>query len=232
MDDRGALAAASETGKGGNISLRSPNIQLRNGSRISADGSSTGKITLEGNINIDTETLLLLEGSSIVTDAESPQGGSNIAIASASVSPLFVLKSPDSIINAVGELQIATGIEIQPAENINVEVTDVADLVDRDLCSEEARQSSFTIVGKGGLPPNPTQPLTNYRPMVEWAAVEEGGAIGQRQQQNYSATVTEAQLPLVEATGWIVTPEGKIVLVADVSTVTSTNPVLTHPSCP
>ncbi len=231
LDNRGTLTATSETGKGGNVSLRSPNILLRRGGLISAAGSSTGNVTLEGNININAETLVLLQGSAILTDAESPQGGSNIAIAPLPASDLVVLQSPDSTINAVGELEIATGIEIQPAERFDIQVTDIADLVDRDLCSEEARQSSFTIVGKGGLPPNPTQPLTNSRPLIEWAAPEEGRSLSS-QQQNSNATVTATQPPLVEATRWIVAPEGKILLVADAPTATPTNPAFIPPSCP
>jgi len=227
LDNLGTLTATSETGRGGNVSLRSPNILLRRGGLISADGN----VTLEGNININAETLVLLEGSAILTDAENARGGSNIAIAPLSASDLVVLQSPDSIINAVGELQIAIGIEIQPAERFDIEVTDIADLVDRDLCSEEARQSSFTIIGKGGLPPNPTQPLANSRPLVEWAAPEEGRSLSS-QQQNSNATVTASEPPLVEATRWIVTPEGKILLVADAPTATPTNPAFIPPSCP
>ncbi len=234
LDNRGTLAATSATGKGGNISVRSPNIQLRNGGLISAAGSSTGNVTLEGNIKINTETLVLLEGSAIVTDAADAQGGSNIAIAPLTASDfqetsgLFVLQSPDSTINAVGKLQIETGIEIPSAEGINIEVTDVADLIDRDLCSEEALQSSFTIIGKEGLPPNPTQSLINFSPMIEWAGPEEGGKERSSfsPQRNYSATATETQPPLVEATGWIVTPEGKIELVGN-----APSSDLTHPDC-
>lgn len=234
LDNSGTLAATSATGKGGNISVRSPKIQLRNGGLISAAGSSTGNITLEGNININAETLVLLEGSAIVTDAADAQGGSNIAIASLTASDvqgtsgLFVLQSPDSTINAVGELQIETGIEIPSAESLNIEVTDVADLIDRDLCSEEALQSSFTIVGKEGLPPNPTESLTNFNPIIEWAGPEEGGKERSSfsPQGNDSATVTETQPPLVEATGWIVTPEGKIQLVGN-----APSSGLTHPGC-
>jgi filamentous hemagglutinin family protein len=230
LDNLGTLTATSETGKGGNVSVRSPKVLLRRGGLISAAGSSTGNLTLEGNININAETLVLLEGSAILTDAEDARGGSNIAIAPFATSDLVVLQSPDSTINAVGELQIATDIEIQPAERFDLEVTDIADLVDRDLCSEEARQSSFTIVGKGGLPPNPTQTLTNSRPLVEWAAPEEGRSLSS-QPQNSNATVTATPLPLVEATRWIVTPEGKILLVADASTATPTNPAFIPPSC-
>ncbi|MDY6803983.1 MAG: filamentous hemagglutinin N-terminal domain-containing protein [Cyanobacteriota bacterium] len=235
--DGGGILAASETGKGGNISLRSPNIQLRQGGQISAAGSSTGNITQEGNINIEAATLVLLGGSAIVTDAEDVRGGSNIAIAPLLASDLIILQSPDSTINAVGELQIATGIEIQPGEGLNIEVTDVADLIDRDLCSEEARQSSFTTVGKGGLPPNPTQQANNFRPIVEWASPEEGRSRSvadatslSTEQPNSTATVTTTQAPLVEATGWIVTPEGKILLVADTRTAAA-NPVFAHPGC-
>lgn len=239
LDRGGTLAATSETGKGGNVNLRSPNIQLRRGGLISAAGSSTGNITLEGNIKIDVETLVLLEGSAIVTDAEDSQGGSNIAIAPLQASDLIILQSPNSTINAVGELQIATGIEIQPGESLNIEVTDAADLIDRDLCSEKARQSSFTTIGKGGLPPNPTQPLNNSRPTIEWASPEEGRSRSvadatslSQQQPNSTATFTPTQPPLVEATRWIVTPEGKILLVADATTAVPANPVFAHPGCP
>lgn len=242
LNNQGAIAATSATGRGGNINLRSPRIQLRRGAEISATGSSTGNITLEGNININTETLILLEGSRIITDALNPGGGSNIAIGSLSDSSdggnLAIFQSPDSIINAVGELNLETDLAVEPGLILEAKVADIEEVINRDLCSEEALQSSFIVTGKGGVPPNPTQPLNNSRAIVGWASAEEGRAAensAENMARSLSSLETESQSnvnsSLVEATGWIVTAEGKILLVADAPGVTPTQGAIAHPDC-
>jgi hypothetical protein len=111
LSDRSTIGAASATGRGGNINLTSRDIQLRRQSAISAAGSENGNLTEEGNITINTETLVLLEGSNIITSAADPDGGSNISIAPLDGSELVIFQSPDSTINARGQLDIDTSVE-------------------------------------------------------------------------------------------------------------------------
>ncbi|MEG4070355.1 S-layer family protein [Microcoleus sp. Pol11C2] len=73
LDNKASINGTTDSGGGGNINLRSRDIQLRRGSRITTDaGSSEG-----GNINIKSDILVALpqENSDITANARSAQGG-------------------------------------------------------------------------------------------------------------------------------------------------------------
>ncbi|NER35904.1 MAG: filamentous hemagglutinin N-terminal domain-containing protein [Oscillatoria sp. SIO1A7] len=158
LSDRAGITAASATGRGGNINLTSRDIQLRRQSNISAAGSQTGNLTQEGNISLNTETLVLLQGSNIITSAADPAGGSNISIAPLDGSQLVIFQSPDSTINARGQLDIDTSIEIEPPDPTPAEIVDPADRMALHPC-KQAAENRFVITGRGGLPPNPNELL-------------------------------------------------------------------------
>ncbi|MFZ1028600.1 MAG: filamentous hemagglutinin N-terminal domain-containing protein, partial [Limnoraphis robusta] len=103
LENEGRLEAESITGQGGNITINSPDISVRRQSAISAAGSQSGQ-TFDGNIDINSNFLVLLENSQIVTSAFDPTGGSNINIRPLESAELAVLQSQNSIINAAGEL--------------------------------------------------------------------------------------------------------------------------------
>ena len=180
LDLQGNITAASATGRGGNITVRSRDIILRDRSTISAAGSNTGNITAEGNIAINAQLLVLLEGSSILTSAADPRGGSNISISPPTGLDLIVFQSPDSIINARGELSVEGDIQIQASPLHQVEVTNIDELIGRDLCAINsdgiAGGSSFIITGRSGLPPNPREPLSSSGVLMEWATHAGGNA--------------------------------------------------------
>ncbi|WP_226575260.1 two-partner secretion domain-containing protein, partial [Microseira wollei] len=115
LDNQARLSATSDIGQGGNIQVRSRNIQLRNQSQINAAGS-LNLPTTEGSIDIQSQSLVLLEGSRIITSANDPRGGSNIAIAPRNDLGLAVFQSLDSIINARGELNIEGDIQPDPPD--------------------------------------------------------------------------------------------------------------------
>ncbi|NJK36273.1 MAG: hypothetical protein HC919_15850 [Oscillatoriales cyanobacterium SM2_2_1] len=174
LSDRGSLTAESATGQGGDIDLSARNIQLRRQSFISAAGSAIDP-TLDGNIRINAETLVLLEASRIVTRAADPQGGSNINIAPFGNSDLVVLESPDSLINAVGEVTIEGDIEPEPPEAPEVATIDAESELDRNPCNF-IEGSEFINTGRGGIPPMPSDPLRGDITMVEWVEMPgEGG---------------------------------------------------------
>lgn len=238
--DNGFLSAETIEGDRGNILVNARNIQLRNGSGIltNATGPATG-----GNITINTQTLTALENSDISANAVQSFGGQvNVNIVGIFGTEFRAKNTHLSDITATsalgatfsGQVQITTP-DIDPGEAIvrfSDNAVDVTQLLANNLCSQEAKQSSFVVTGKGGLPPNPIQTLTNSRPMVSWAApIEEGRSLSS-QQPHSSITVTPTQPPLVEATGWIVTLQGKIQLVADAPTLTPATPAFIPSNCP
>lgn len=201
LDRQGSLSASSEAGRGGDISLKTPHLQLRRDSLISAQGSTVQE-TLDGNINLDAETLVLLESSGIRTNAANPQGGSNINIRPLDGVGVAIFRSPDSTISAAGNLSVEGKIEVDPNEPAELEITDADDIARGCLGTG---RSQFTTTGRGGLPPSPYEPLENLDlledlelPMA-WSENSE----------------TETTPLLVEAQGWIRTENGQILLVAN-----------------
>ena len=82
-----------------------------------------------------------------------------------------------------------------------------------DACSTPGyAQSSFTITGKGSLPPSPLKPLTGRLNRTKLATLNENEAIKKQQIQTRKKEPSIKRI--VEARGWVRTPEGKIILVA------------------
>ncbi|MEC4982532.1 MAG: S-layer family protein [Oscillatoria sp. PMC 1068.18] len=228
--DSGELLAASELGKGGNITVSSPDIRLRNGSTISAIGGSAGNVSLEGNININTETLVLLEASSIITDAVSTQGGSNIVISPLNGDDLFVFQSPDSIINASGDLQIDTELDDESVEIVQSQDVDPNQEVTTNAC-QQGEGSEFVVTGRGGLPTNPNQALEAENISTSFIdPVAPNRATILEDEENVSVSSPTQKTP---ARGWVVNERGEVILVAyDPSTTPLqrhlVNPALCH----
>ena len=218
LGDLSILAAESATSRGGNIAVEARDIQLRDRSQISAANTQTDNAAAEGNININAETLVLLEGSSIITSAFNPTEGSNINIAAIEGSSLAILKSPDSTIDAVGELQLEGEIEVAPAKINEVEVLTAEGLIVTGC--EAYRGSSFVITGRGGLPPNPHQPINGNNITVSWVEPADSSSIGDG---NIPQATNSYQLSdkIAPARGWIFQEDGSVLLVDYNTTGTS-----------
>jgi len=210
LDNQGTISASTRFGEGGNINLQlSENLQMRRDSFISAEAGGMGN---SGNITIDTETLALLEDSSISANAIEGAGG-NVLI---TVEGIFV--SPDSSITATSELGLDGVVEII---NPNVDTTSGLVKLPENVVNPSnqlspgcaaAVGSSFTVYGRGGLPPNPEQPLTGDRP---WTDLRDLSVFRGEVANNSSSEQKKSDRPLlVEANAWIVHPDGTVELVA------------------
>ncbi|GET38378.1 two-partner secretion domain-containing protein [Microseira wollei] len=236
LDNQGTLTAASSTGRGGNINLQGRNIQLRRQSVISA-ASAPGAI--EGNIGINTETLVLLEASQIRTDAIAPNGGSNIRISPLDESEA-IFQSPDSIINASGQLTIEGDIQTEQPQIHGVEIVDSSRLI-VDRCAPVRQGSSFVVTGRGGIPPSPNEPLSGETVLVYLVTLDaqeqrsrgagEQGSRGNTEESLVTSDTTNST-QLVEATGWIINEKGQVVLIAEAPTATPYRPELVPVGCP
>ncbi|MEB3280029.1 MAG: filamentous hemagglutinin N-terminal domain-containing protein [Lyngbya sp.] len=223
LDTQGNLSAASATGQGGNIGINVGDTRLLGESEILATGSESGQ-TFEGNIEINTNLLLLLEGSSIVTDAFNPTGGSNINIRPFDSSELGLLQSQDSVISAAGDLSIDNTLNYDPTEAPEVTVVDPNDLIAQDPC-KLGRNSSFIITGRGGIAPDPTQALSAIEGLVEWESLliepvtpQPNNSSQRRQQKSRNRDNNRDDYPvdsrtIVPARGWIRNEKGEVILV-------------------
>ena len=110
-------------------------------------------------------------------------------------------------------------------------MVDAEGLIDR-RCSpgSVAQKSSFTVTGRGGLPPSPNEPLRGDAVTAEWISINSEGEKRDRTDSTVNPTSTTPQ-QLVEAQGWVISPNGQVILTAQAPTVTPQNPGLTFPSC-
>ena len=111
------------------------------------------------------------------------------------------------------------------------DLVDAEGLIDR-RCSPggAAQQSSFTVTGRGGLPPSPNEPLRGETVIADWITLDSEGEKRDRSNSTANPTSTTPQ-QLVEAQGWVIAPNGQVILTAEAPTVTPQNPGLTFPSC-
>ena len=218
---------AETTGGQGSININNnKELVLRQNSNITtnATGASTG-----GNININTENLVALENSDISANAQQAFGGTIDITAAGIFGTEFRPQQTDqSDITATSEL----GASFSGQVNINTPgvdpsdglvefddtIPDISNLIDQNPC-RQGQGSQFTITGQGGLPPNPTNPLT---PNTLW--------------QDEQTTTTPPQIitasdsEFIEAQGWISTPQG-IQLITNPNTATPARPWLIPPNC-
>ena len=156
LSNSATIEADVNVGTQGNIGLTTNNITLRNNSEITARAS---EMASGGNIVINNkDNITLFDGSRIIADSLAGDGG-NISI---STQGLF--SDRDSSISASSVFGLDGNVEIQ---SINGDrYLDLAELPENPLDASQKLTSGceiindFTIVGKGGLPENPTQSLT------------------------------------------------------------------------
>ena len=212
--DRGSnLSAETVERNQANIMLTVKDIHLRRGSDIStnATGEGTG-----GNITINAEILTALQDSDITANAVEGNGG-QIAIATRG---LFL--SADSEITASSQSGIDGTVEISrldkdPGQGLiafTENVVDPADLINQNFC-QQARNSAFYRIGRGGLPANPGQYLSGSNIRVNLVSpVPEREAVSLSTNSQQPATLDREPAKIVPARGWVMLADGRVSLVA------------------
>jgi filamentous hemagglutinin family protein len=187
--DGGSIASFSDgTGEGGSVTIRADDTFRSTGASVTARAAETnaGDIVITagrlidlvdsevttsaaegegsgGNILIDPE-FVVVDGSRIVADAREGAGGSIRVVADNFVA------TPDSLVDASSDLGIDGSVEIA-APDVDLAgglvilkgaLLDVASQL-RERCASrrDIGASSFTGVGRGGLPASPDAPLTS-----------------------------------------------------------------------
>jgi len=239
LDNSGRLAAESSAGLGNIRVLARDSLIIRRNSHISTN--STGA-DMGGNINIITKNLVALENGDITANSSNNRGG-QVRI---SATGLFGLNfqekvTPNSDVTATGGTPELSGVVEINTPNINLgsvlvnlpkTIIDVEGLIARNICTPQMAGSSFTVTGRGGLPPNPTDLFTNEVVLVEWAKNPkiQGEENRERQRENFAA-VPISPPQIIEAQGWIVTADGTVILTAETPRVTLYTPSMIYPDC-
>ena len=224
--NNGSITATSLLGQGGNINLQvRHDLVLRNRSQISTragtevTGGGDG-----GNITINTGVLAVVENSRINANAFKGSGG-NIRITTRGI-----FRSPNSSITASSTLGVNGVVEInrlgvdfsQGLVKLPENPSDPSDRITTGCAAN--RGNSFTVTGRGGLPEDPTQPL---RGRTVWRDLRlASGSTENEPPGNFPSSVVNPQSlrptpvrQLVEATGWVMKPDGQIELVAHAANV-------------
>ena len=233
LEDRARLSANTFSGDRGNINLTTDLLILGEASNIStnAQGDATG-----GNITIDASNGFLIaapqDNSDITANAVFGNGG-RVDITALEI---FGLKpsqntTPFSDITASSEFGIAGNVDLNTQDLDSVRsVVELPDTVAAPQLAQgcqvatddAASNSSFVNVGRGGLRPQPDEPLGSseilgdVRVPSQWSESNQANVSGGR---------------LNEAQGWIVNERGKVMLVAEVpheSAATSSCNLLTE----
>jgi large exoprotein involved in heme utilization and adhesion len=249
LDNQGKIRADT-SGGGGNIDLSTDDLILRRGSSVSTN--ATGSNITGGNITIDTDNLVAVpkEDSDISANATAGIGGRVIVNAQGIFGTQFRPQdTPLSDITASSELgaQFNGVVElntpgIDPSRglaNLPIEVVDASNQIDQTCAAGrgEAGKNEFIIIGRGGLPSNPYEMLSNeqaledIQPPSGFSRPRNSQPVAARSFTSQPITSNPKQ-QLVEAQGWGINDKGQVVLTATVSTATPHNSGLGSATCP
>ncbi len=244
LDQDAKISAETASSTGGNITLRVPDVVvLRQRSQISTTAGTDDAGGDGGNITIDTGFIAAVseENSDITANAFEGRGG-NINITAQGVFGIDFRDrlTPLSDITASSELGIDGVVQINtpnvdPSRGL---VTLPANLVDASrLVAQGCRAGGgnianklgeFFITGRGGLPPSPGETLSSQavwqdlRPVATPIAHDDTEAAGYEE---------SAPKQIVEAQGWVKSPDGQVILTAEAPNVTPHASSLTSVTC-
>jgi filamentous hemagglutinin family protein len=230
--NRGELTAQtglSSARTGANIQLQEvERLTLQNSSVISAEatGNASG-----GNITIDAIDGFIIanpnQDNDLIARAARGRGG-NIQITAQGI--FGVAEGIDQIDTTTNDIDASSQFGAAGTVTIDLTTTDpaqglselpdspvdVAGLIDQNLCVV-SRGSEFVITGQGGLPPTPNEVLSSEEIWEDWrlTALAEPTASNAAPSPRDYQPASDSQ-EIVEAQGWIIDADGKVVLTAEV----------------
>ena len=272
LDNQGRFIAESASGNGGNITLGVGDLLLlRRGSLISATAGTDKLGGNGGNISINVPNGFIVaapkENSDITANAFSGSGG-RVTIDATGIFGMTPRSREDLVrllgtnpdpqrlptndITAISQTSpefkrhraTVNTLGIDPTQGlVNLPVIPVDTKVAQGCTASGTQaQSEFIITGRGGLPPNPGDPLSTDAVSVNLVTLENPEA---RHEERNRATqlqshtrehpqkINSANPPtqIVEAQGWIIDKNGDVELVAFAPTATPHNRRFNPASC-
>ena len=235
--DNSQLTAETAAGAGGNITLNLPSsvLFLRSDSTISAAAEDNAN---GGNVIINAQNGFIIappfENSDIVASAEDGNGGA-VTINAIGIFGLAERLEETNLsdINVssdfgeTGEIAI-NNPDVDPTSGLVILPTKTNDPSDQVTVGCAATSgNSFTITGWGGLPAVPTATIRGQTVLSDLRD------FSQTSSQTHLPTVTmtarqDAPTTIVQAKGWVVSPNGAVELVATLPQETANSH---HPTC-
>lgn len=221
LDNLASINASTGSGTGGNINLKSQDILLRRGSQISTNAENT----TGGNITINTGNLVAVpvENSDITANAQKGSGGRINVTADGIFGTQFQDKlTPQSDITATSDL----GPQFNGTVQIDLKGTDVnrgllqlpETVVDPSTliatgCNTNS-SSRFVVTGNGGLPEDPRETLRGQVVVQDLRLPNFTQRATPPSNARSNSIKNQPLMPLIEATGWVIEPDGTVQLVA------------------
>ncbi|MEH2463503.1 S-layer family protein [Nostoc sp.] len=242
LDNSGTLNAESASGNGGDINLQTDLLLLRRGAEISTTAGTAQASGNGGNIKIDASSDFIVavpsENSDITANAYTGSGG-RVDIQAFGIYGIQPRPNPTSLsdITASSEFGINGTVElntpdIDPRSGLVNLPTVPVDTEVAQTCQAGGNlaKSSFTITGRGGLPPNPGEALNTDAVQVDLITLNPKG---DRPNRAFipSKTTTPAPERIIEATSWALNEKEEVVLTANLPATTPHNPWLKPASC-
>ena len=236
LDNQGLLTANTRSAainpdiEQATININSRDLILRRQSRITSN--ARGENVIGGNININSDIIAAFENSDISANSANFRGG-NVIINSIGVfgTQFRNALTPQSDITATGANPDLSGnVEVNAPDNQIEEQpqlpADIRQAQFDQRCQSaggEIAQNSFTITGRGGLPPSPNQMLNVSTIWEDWGMVENNNSPLKRTSGTNSSIEKTSTLSnkldkkpkrIIEAQGWIVDKDGTVVFTA------------------
>jgi large exoprotein involved in heme utilization and adhesion len=214
------------------ININSQDLIITGNSNIRTN--ATGANVFGGNIRINTDNLVAVpnENNDISANSANFRGG-NVTIRAIGILGIEFREqlTPLSDITATGassELRGTVEINIQDpdpgrgAVQLPTEVVDATGAIATGCRGVQG--SSFVVTGRGGLPPTPQQALGDDPRWRDWrtpAVVSRQPNVPANGTLAPSANPPSTKSARVEATGWVIEPDGKVILTASAPNATS-----------
>jgi filamentous hemagglutinin family protein len=239
LDQGGRLQAETTSGANANITIRTDGDLVMQGTRTAANPScpTCSEISTEargtgegGNILIEAGFILgnLVENSDVVANAfDGPGGAVDARAAVVGFRQFEDRRTRSSDLTASSELGVDGTVDIEEQQQFEVQLPvdriDPATLItdrcaiDAGLAADEAL-GSFTVTGRGGLPPNPLELIDGETVFTRLADSERDGEMESARDGEIDEPSITSSRPsaaqIVEAQGWVVDEKGQITLVA------------------
>lgn len=241
------IQASSASGDGGGITFVVEDlVVLRKGSIIETNAGSDRNPGNGGTIDIDPRYVVGVNNSDITANSFNGAGGSITITATEGIFGLKVRSqlTPLNDITAISQTNpqlngtvTVFSPEVDPGAGLtalSANFVDASSLVARDVCKPKEKESSFTITGRGGLPPNPYDMVAPDTTSVEWATGESfpQNPTGRKPvDMNNREELPSQSKRIVEAQGLTISPDGTVILTANPAGVTLHSSGFTSSAC-
>nr|MDJ0904026.1 S-layer family protein [Xenococcus sp. MO_188.B8] len=241
--DNGSITAETASNQGGNITLNIQDLlSFINSGEITTTAGTEQAGGDGGDIGINSDFIVgfpTQEQYRITANAFEGNGGNIDITANAIFGAEFFEISASSQFGLKGEISINTPDvnPLQGLDNLPTEVVDASELIAKRCLAGDGetaeQQSEFTITGRGGLPSNPNESLRGDAVLSpEWVSLDSETTEKQRDRgAKKQESIVSPQIEIVQATGWVMRPNGKVRLIANHPNAVPSSPGIKHPHC-